>query len=150
MSTPEVEDVTVDFLILADRAEVLNGKLYMMGGGYTHQNIVDFSKPLVLSMALGVLVPWHKTNERHEVAIRIEDEDGNELEPKIDAAVEVGRPPQAVQGEIFRPIIAVSGQWKIPGPGTYRIVTTVGNDRKVVNFLALPAQKDQAQLPRRD
>jgi hypothetical protein len=25
--------VTVDFLILADRAEVLSGKLYMMGGG---------------------------------------------------------------------------------------------------------------------
>ncbi len=31
----QIQDVTVEWLILADAAEVVAGKLYLMGGGWT-------------------------------------------------------------------------------------------------------------------
>ena len=75
--TPGFEQVEVDFLLLADRAEVLNGKLYMMGGAWDRRNIRDIAAPVPLSIVVGVLIPWNLTNEPHQLRLRIEDEDGN-------------------------------------------------------------------------
>ena len=146
MISPQLEGVSVDFLVLADRAEVLNGKLYLMGGGYTQRAVADFGSPIGLSLALGVLVPWHLTNREHRVTLRLEDDDGTEIEPKIDAEVKVGRPADATVGDTFRPIMAVEGQWRLSGPGFYRVVATIGDDRKEAKFFARDA-KASDRLP---
>ena len=43
--TSGLDKPEVDFLVLADHAEVVGGKLYMMGGGWDIRRIEDFSKP---------------------------------------------------------------------------------------------------------
>lgn len=125
----------IDFLILADRAEGINGKLYMMGGAWDRLTIADFSQQNPFSIAIGVLVPWHYANESLSLVVSIEHEDGARVPPELRALVNVGRPPNSVKGQSFRAIIAAQGQWKLPGPGTY-VVKAVLNDyaRKDVSF----------------
>jgi len=123
----QFERSTIDFLILADRAEAVNGKLYMLGGAWDQLNVVDFNQPIQISLALGVLVPWTETNEEQQLEIYIETEDGRRLEPDIRASLNVGRPPNAIKGQSFRSIVAVNGQWLLPGAGAYRVVATLGN-----------------------
>ncbi len=61
----------VDFMILADAAQVAGGKLYIMGAGW--DTIVAKQFPFVrqLAMAIGFLVPWEETNERHDFELTI-------------------------------------------------------------------------------
>lgn len=129
----------IDFLILADRAEGINGKLYMMGGGWQELYVNDFAQPVPLSMAVGVLVPWNATNEDHTVKVWVEHEDGRRLPPEVSAQLNVGRPPSAVPGQSFRAIIAVTGTWGLLGPGMYRAVALVGDAApRYAAFRALP------------
>ncbi len=118
----------IDFLILADRAEGINGKLYLMGGGWQELYVADFAQPASFSLAVGILVPWNATNEDHLLNIFIEHDDGSRIQPEMPVKLNVGRPPNAVPGQEFRAIIAVNGQWKLPGPGSYRAIAAVGHD----------------------
>lgn len=135
-----VERVEVDFMVLADRAEVLNGKLYMMGGAWDRRFISNIEAPIGISIAIGVLVPWNLTNEPHHLEIRVEDEDGNILSPKPQATLNVGRPTQATKGQTFRAMAVVGAQWILPKLGTYCVVASIaGQDSKRVTFYAVPA-----------
>ncbi len=57
------EKMEIEWLILADAAEIVNGKLYMMGGGW---NRITANSELPLTKSFGisisVTVPWSHTN----------------------------------------------------------------------------------------
>ncbi len=131
-----LDQLQIDFLILADRAEVINGKLYMMGGAWDRQGVLDFKQPVVVSMAVGVLVPWTFTNEAHSLRVIIEHEDGAGLKPEVTGSFTLGRPPNATKGQTFRAMVAITGSWTLPGPGAYRVVASVGEDQKRTVFYA--------------
>ena len=124
--------------MLADRAEVLNGKLYMMGGAWDRRHIRDIGAPVALTIVVGVLVPWNLTNEPHRLRIRVEDEDGAPVPPEVEATVNVGRPANATQGQSFRATAVINNRWSLPRLGTYRVVASVaGHSEKRVAFYAL-------------
>ena len=136
MSIP-FDQVEVDFLLLADRAEVLNGKLYLMGGAWDRRQIRDIAAPVTLTIVVGVLVPWNLTNEPHRLRIRVEDEDGSPVPPEVEATINVGRPVKATQGQSFRATAVINNQWTIPRFGTYRVVASVaGHSERRVAFYA--------------
>ena len=135
------EQVEVDFLLLADRAEVLNGKLYMMGGAWDRRHIRDIRTPMPLTIVMGVLVPWNLTNEPHRLQIRIEDEDGNPVPPEVEATVNVGRPASATQGQSFRATAVINNRWTRPRYGVYRVAASVrGHAEKRVAFYAVETE----------
>lgn len=47
----------VSYLIVADRADVVNGKLYMMAGGWDRIQPASFPFTLMLGIAVGIRVP---------------------------------------------------------------------------------------------
>lgn len=156
----EVEQVEVDFLLLADKVEVLNGKLYMMGGAWDRRYISNIAAPIDVSMALGVLVPWNLTNEPHSLRIRLEDEDGNVVPPEVavgnvapqevTVSVNVGRPTNSTRGQQFRAMVALTARWMLPKFGTYRIVVLLeGRDKKSTTFYAVERQAQAAPPPQR-
>jgi hypothetical protein len=124
-----VEQPDIDFLIVADRAEAINGKLYLMGGAWDQLYVVDFDQPVQFSLAIGVIVPWASTNQEHPLRVAVENEDGTVIQPDMQIRVNMGRPPGARPGQPFRALIAVQGAWRLPGPGTYRIQATVDDAR---------------------
>lgn len=133
MST-DLGQPTIDFLILADRAEVLNGKLYIMGGAWDRLNKVNFDEPAEIFVALGILVPWHATNQEYGLKIDIDHEDGSRL-GEISGAFVTGRSPDAIPGQVFRTIAALGGKFKLPGPGAYRVTAALSSgDAKTVVF----------------
>jgi hypothetical protein len=121
------EHPEIDFIVLADRVEAVNGKLYMMGGAWDRLQVPDFSQPVGFGIAVSVLVPWSGTNEEHPLRIFIESEDGTKLDQEYQINVNIGRPPNAIRGQSFRALIALNGGWVFPRPGTFRLVATLSD-----------------------
>jgi hypothetical protein len=142
------ERLEIDFLLLADRAEAINGKLYMLGGAWDRIGVGDFGQPLAISIALGVLVPWSQTNLSHAVVLTIRDADGHPLDFRIEASFVTGRPP-FLSGETQRVLMAIPGaSVALPGPGGYVLVAAVdGVEAKSVRFSAVQAQAPPAAPP---
>lgn len=97
----------VEFLLLADRAEATNGKLYVMGGGWDRISPPAPGIAVPLSFAVSILVPWNATNRDYTLSIRIEDADGQQLDLRADATLNTGRPSDAIAGQPQRVTIAV-------------------------------------------
>jgi hypothetical protein len=144
----EFEQLTIDFLFLADRAEVVNGKLYAMGAAWERIGVTDFGQPLTISFALGVLVPWNATNRPHTVSLTIHDADGQLLDFRVEASFVTGRPPN-LNGETQRVLLAVpSALVRLPGPGSYVLSAAVdGLEAKTVRFSAAQAAAQPPATP---
>jgi hypothetical protein len=116
----DLQEPDADYLILADRAEVLNGKLYMMGGAFDQIGLLDLQQPVPLYAVLGLIIPWNHANRRIPLVLQIEDEDGGEIF-KMEAAMVTGRPPDAIPGQAFRSTITTAFLCTFPKAGSYRI-----------------------------
>ena len=133
-----VEQVEIDFMLLADKAEIHAGKLYMMGGAWDRLHVKSLGAPVSLSLIIGVLVPWTLTNEPHQLRIRIEDEDGNPVPPSAEASINVGRPSESTKGQSFRAMAVINNHWTLPRLGAYSVIASVsGRHEKRVTFYAV-------------
>lgn len=90
-------------ILLADYAEVINNKLYIMGGGWSVVN----QKTGPTAIALKLEVPWNETNRKHSLKLELLDSDfhsvtvqtpAGELPLVINGDFEVGRPAGLIQG----------------------------------------------------
>jgi hypothetical protein len=91
-------------MMLCDYAQVADGKLYIVGGGWSIIN----SGPTQAAIALKLEVPWDQTNRKIPLTLTLLGEDGSpvtvpgpagDAQPiKIDAEFEVGRPPGLKKG----------------------------------------------------
>jgi hypothetical protein len=83
-------------MLLCDRAQVAEGKLYVLGGGW---NLAQAGMPVPVEVAVLVAVPWTATNEKHQFTLALVDDDGQPVGlgggPAIhlEGEFEVGRPP---------------------------------------------------------
>jgi hypothetical protein len=84
-------------MLLADAAEAANGKLYILGGGWS----ITGPDPAPMAIALKIEVPWDRGNEVHHLQLRLVDADGEpvlvespdgETPLVLDADFETGRP----------------------------------------------------------
>ncbi|MCX5794503.1 MAG: hypothetical protein NTY77_03285 [Elusimicrobia bacterium] len=90
-------------MLLADFAQAVNGKLYIMGGGWSLTGPV----PNPSAIAIKIEVPWNETNRKHALKLELVDSDyhpvmvatpaGN-APLAITADFEVGRPAGMIQG----------------------------------------------------
>jgi hypothetical protein len=129
----------VDFLILADRAEAIGGKLYMMGGAWDQIAVVDFTKPILFSIALGITIPWNATNIDHKLQVQLMDEDGTRLF-SVDGSFKTGRPPQLPQGASQNNVLTFAAAAVLPRAGSYTVEATLNESNShSVSFRAYQA-----------
>ena len=83
----------IGFLLLADHSEAVNGKLYMVGGGWNVLRLPELPHEWGFHIALGLDVAWDETNQPHNLQVNIHDPDGVELGEGLTAEFETGRPP---------------------------------------------------------
>lgn len=113
-------------MMLADAAQAAEGKLYILGGGWS----VTGPTPSPSAIALLIQVPWDRTNIEHSVRFDLVDSDGNAVELETDAGVaepvtfegsfEVGRPPGVKPGtSIDMPLAINVGPLPLPPGGRY-------------------------------
>lgn len=109
--------------MLCDFAEEVNGKLYIMGGGWTR--VVKQFDSVSLSIAGKLFVPWNETNRKLKAELALFDGDGAPAEIHgdrvvVDADLEVGRPAGIPQGtDIDVPLTFRFNNMPL-SPGRYR------------------------------
>jgi hypothetical protein len=134
VSRPEIE-----FLILADHAEAVNGKMYLMGGGWDRRTVADFRQPQTFAVAVGILIPWTETNRPLQLVVALTDLDGAPIAPPLQTQLTAGRPANAKPGQKLRYMLAVNFQTGIPRPGEYVVDARIGQSPpKRVSFYAEP------------
>ena len=130
MSIPG-ERVSLEWLILADSAQVVGNKLYLAGGGWDLLTInTEFPHDQIIGLAASFGVPWSETNQPHLAEISIIDEDGNAPLAKISHQFEVGRPPGMPAGSSQRTQVAGTLVLRINHAGNYSIRCQVDNEEQ--------------------
>ena len=122
-----IESVSIDFLLVANHVEVINGLLYVSGGGWTeHRRPMTPQGPALSHLGIGVsvLVPWTATNQAHTLKIVVEDEDATPL-LSIDGQINVGRPPTLPAGSEQSVLLGFPLNIQFPHAGTYRAIASV-------------------------
>ena len=113
-------------MMLADAAQAVNGKLYILGGGWS---VIYGSAPLAI--ALKIEVPWSAATEQHTLRIDLLDADGRPVlgqdgetplvkiegtfQTGIPAGTKPGVPLDAVQAFGIPPLPLEAGRyvWKL-------------------------------------
>jgi hypothetical protein len=142
----------IEFVINADHAEAINGKLYLQGAGWT-----DIQLPVAsngqsgivhMGIAVSILIGWNDTNRRFPLAVTLTHEDGDEL-TRVEAQVEAGRPPGIPHGADFRSVLAIGAEIQFPRTGTYRLRADLNGQQRDVAFRVHRAaqQSGPAALP---
>jgi hypothetical protein len=97
-------------LMLADSAQAVNGKLYILGGGWSITNASN----LTMSIAIKLEVPWIEANTRHNLKLILvtEDETPVKMEDgrncEVQGDFEVGRPAGLRSGTPLDVTLAVN------------------------------------------
>jgi hypothetical protein len=79
-------------LMLADAAQAVGGKLYILGGGWTN---IYGAAPFAIAIKLEV--PWSEASRPHDFRLELEDADGHPVEvPQEDGSEQ----PIVIEGQI--------------------------------------------------
>ena len=70
----------------------------------------------VFGIAFGVDVAWDETNQRHTLALEIQDPDGERLGDELTFEIEAGRPPGSVTGQDQRVVISLRRERELLRP----------------------------------
>jgi hypothetical protein len=100
-------------MLLADAAQASEGKLYVLGGGWS----IRAAEPSPMALALKIDVPWDQANRPHTWSVELLSEDGQPVQVetpdggqpiRIEGSFEVGRPPGIREGASLDVPMAVS------------------------------------------
>jgi hypothetical protein len=100
-------------MLLADAAQAVNGKLYILGGGWS----ITGPDPVPSAIALKIEVPWTDTNRKHRLELKLLDADGQPVRVPTQAGehpvefrgeFEVGRPPGLPEGSPLDVVLAIN------------------------------------------
>ncbi len=117
----------IEHALIADYAEIVNGKLYLMGGGWDTTHAPQAPATVRLAVAVGVRLEWGDAGRDFPVLITVEDDDGHE-HVRIQGAVNASHAPSAVPGTAQLAQIAANLPITLPAFGGYRVRINVGDD----------------------
>ena len=135
----------VDYLLVADRAEVVNGKLYLMGGSWDRIQPQQFPHRMMLGIALGVRIPFAYTDDQHTVAIELLH--GETRMIGFEAKMATGRPPGMAGMDMLVPM-AFNIPIAIPGEGQVTIKAVIdGSHGRRHDIKVIQRAQQQGQSP---
>ena len=137
-------------MILADYAVVSDGKLTIVGGGWSQTG----PEPSAFGIGLLIQVPWDQANTRHVFSVELLDADGAEvvLQTEEDeqpvafgGEFEVGRPPGLKPGTPLDFPVAVNSTPLPLEAGRYEWRLTIDGKSNEFWTLAFTVRTDEAQ-----
>lgn len=118
----------VSAFFLADHAEAVNGKLYVVGGAWDRLYTANLpAHHAHLSLSAVIKIPWTATNQRHGIVVDLVDADGHSALPqKMEGDFEAGRPPGMRPGDdsTFVFVANVNGM-QLEKEGQYEFVLSI-------------------------
>jgi hypothetical protein len=92
LTREDVGPVVTGTMILCDFAQSINGKLYVMGGGWNQIQRPPGVRAVNVFVAVKLDVPWDLANHRMDMSVRLMTDEGE--------AVDVGLGPVEARGEV--------------------------------------------------
>ncbi len=137
----------IEWLILADAAEVVGNKLYVLGGGWDRLTVhAGFPLEQHCAVAASVRVPWHETETPHDFAIEFLNEEGLVLE-SLGAEFEVGRPPGLAPGREQRWQFSGDFDLRLETPGRYAVIGLLEGQERARLYFEVVSGVRAADLP---
>lgn len=137
-------------LLLADYAVVSDGKLTIVGGGWSQTG----PEPASFGIALLIQVPWDQANTPHAFQVQLLDADGEpvvlEADEEEDQAVafggdfEVGRPPGLKPGTPLDFPVAMNSTPMPLEPGRYEWRLTIDDQSHQDWTLAFTVRSEES------
>lgn len=129
MTSNDFRDLNIEYLIMADGAQVQGGKLFILGGGWDRVQFSEYPQTLPLGLAFGIRVPWTETNRKHTFLLRGVSADANTKLFEAAGEFEMGRPaglPEAMS-QVFQ--VAMQVPLTVPSAGQYSIEATLDDGK---------------------
>ncbi|MFO7571878.1 MAG: hypothetical protein R6W48_04665 [Gaiellaceae bacterium] len=136
-------------LMLADYAVVSDGKLTVVGGGWSQTG----PEPASFGIGLLIQVPWDQANTVHSFSVELldadgasvafETEDGEEQPVAFGGDFEVGRPPGLKPGTPLDFPVAVNSTPLPLEPGRYEWRLTIDGDGREDWSLPFTVRSDE-------
>lgn len=132
----------VEFVVLADAAQVVGGKLYLLGGGWNVYRATLFPAAAQLAFATSILLESKEIGKRHPVKLTLAPQK-NRGRPLVmmEAEVEVGRPPMGSEKSPQRALLAINCTVQFPEPGFYVLTVVAGRSEGIASLEAVSAGK---------
>ena len=125
------ERIRIEWLILADGAQVSGQKLFLLGGGWDTLTVNSgFPFPQHLGLAVAFRVPWNATNQKHVFEVSILDDDTSETLASVGGEFETGRPPGVPPGISQLAQLAAEMTLEFKGPGLFVVRASINGEEQ--------------------
>jgi hypothetical protein len=116
---------SVEYLLLADAVQVVDGKLYVTGGGFDAMLVPAVPQTAQLAIACGVLVPWAEAEKEHTLTVSVASADRRPLAPPHRETFRTGRASGLLPGAPVHVPFAITWELTFPDYGRYAVIATV-------------------------
>lgn len=123
----------LDYALLADAAQVADGKTYVLGGGVTILWRPEYPAPLGVFLVAHLTYHRSESDTDHSLRIQVIDADGNPVLPEITGELHVGGPAPGVPANVPLGVPVIIPFPPLPvlqRPGAYSVEILV-DDRHV-------------------
>jgi hypothetical protein len=132
----------IEFALLADAAQAVGGKVFVLGGGWNLFRAASYPAPVQLAIAIGLGFTSDEVGIKYPLNVVIADEAGVPVVPEMKGQVETGQPaPDVPKTASVKIPVAININMSLPHPGTYGIVVTAGSSTAQLSFEAIFAGK---------
>ena len=123
----------IEYALLADAAQAVGGKVFVLGGGWNLFRAASYPAPVQFAIAIGLGFASSEIGMKYVLNVAIADESGVPIVPEMKGQVETGQPaPDVPKTASIKIPVAININMSLPHPGTYGIVVTAG--RRVPNY----------------
>jgi hypothetical protein len=128
----------IEYALLADAAQAVGGKVFVLGGGWNLFRAVNYPAPVQLAIAIGLGFTSNEVGNQYPLNVVIADEAGVPVVPEMKGQVETGQPaPDLPKTASVKIPVAININMSLPHPGTYGIMVTAGSSTAQLSFEAI-------------
>jgi len=128
----------IEYALLADAAQAVGGKVFVLGGGWNLFRAANYPAPVHLAIAMGLGFTSDEVGIKYPLNVVIADEAGVPIIPEMKGQVETGQLAlDSPKGASVKIPVAINVNMSVPHPGTYGIVVTAGSSTAQLSFEAI-------------
>jgi len=92
--------VELEYAMLADSAQVAEGKTFILGGGVSILWRSQYPAPIGCVLVMQLTHHRAEADSTHEIRVQFTDADGHPVIPELNGQLQVGEPPPNVPGNL--------------------------------------------------
>lgn len=123
--------------MLADAAQVADGKLYLLGGAWEVYRCQSFPAQVPFGVALAFLIDQAELGKRFPISIVVADDGGVPIIPEIKGEIAAGAQPGTPPAAQHRSLLSFNGTFTIPREGRYVVNVSGGGSTVRTGFTAI-------------